>query len=338
MSRAVQIGVSLLITAAALWYSLHGVEFGEFLHDLSDARLVWIGPLAATAAASLWLRARRWQILLATLGPLGDTPVFDATNIGFMGNMVLPLRAGEAIKPIVVARSGYVSIPAALATVALERLCDLIMLGMMGVLAIVLVPQADFLQGKTSLLVGAVGVALVGVVAVIRLSPWLERQLDTIAGWLPAFLSRIVKEAGRGFLHSLSGLADLRVLVSVSVYTALIWAVAAAGFMAVALALDISAPLIPLGIATTVIVALAVSVPSAPGFIGVFWAGSELALGLFGVEKSMGFTFGFLSWIVQLIVIVSMGMWSMSRLKLSFGDVREVASSESEAASSPEVP
>jgi hypothetical protein len=45
----------------------------------------------------------------------------------------------------------------------------------------------------------------------------------------------------------------------------------------------------------------------------------------------MGFTFGVLSWIVQLVVIVGLGMWSMSRLKLSFGDVRG-ASDSSEAA------
>lgn len=328
MSRAVQIAVSLLITAAALWYSLHGVEFGQFLHDLRDARWVWIGPIALAAVASLWLRALRWKILLETLGPLGDTPVFDATNIGFMGNMVLPLRAGEAIKPIVVARAGRVSIPAALATVALERVCDLIMLGLIGVVTLALVPQADFLQGKTNVVLAGVGVALVGIIVVIRLAPWLEKQLDVVSGWLPAFLGRIVNEAGRGFLHSLSGLADLRVLVPVFLYSALIWIDAAAGFMAVALALDVSAPLIPLGFATTVIVALAVSVPSAPGFIGVFWAGSELALGLFDVDKSMGFTFGVLSWIVQLIVIVAMGLWSMSRLNLSLGEMRNAASSQ----------
>ncbi|MDG2307315.1 MAG: lysylphosphatidylglycerol synthase transmembrane domain-containing protein [Candidatus Binatia bacterium] len=331
MSRAIQIAVSLIITAAALWYSLAGVEFGEFLHDLGDARLIWLIPLVASSVGSLWLRARRWRILLETLGPIGDTPVFDATNIGFMGNMVLPLRAGEAIKPIVVARSGYVSIPAALATVALERLCDLIMLGLFAVLTLVLVPQADFLQGKTSFVAAGVGVALAGVVLVIRLAPWLEQKLDVVAGWLPEFLGGILREAGRGFLRSLAGLADMRVLVPVFVFTTVIWLLTVSSFMAVALALDIDAPLIALGFATTVIVALAVSVPSAPGFIGVFWAGSEVALGLFDIPKSMGFTFGVLSWLVQLVVIVLMGMWSMSRLKLSLADVREAASSEESA-------
>ena len=327
MSRAVQIGVSLAITAAALWYSLHGVEFGTFATDLARARWVWIVVLALTAAASLWLRAQRWRVLLGTLGPLGDTPVFDATNIGFLGNMVLPLRAGEAIKPLVIARSGYVSVPAALATVALERLCDLLMLGLFAVITLVLVPQADFLQDRMGLVVGGVLVALAGVIAVIRLAPWLDTKLDRVAGWLPEFLGRIVLEAGRGFLRSLGGLADGRVLLPVLVYTTAIWLVTAGGFATVALALEIEAPLVALGFAATVIVAMAVSVPSAPGFIGVFWAGSELALSLFGIPKSMGFTFGVLSWLVQLLVIVAMGMWSMSRLNLSFADVRSAASS-----------
>lgn len=327
MSRAIQIGVSLLITAAALWYSLHGVEFGSFVEDLANAQWIWLGPLIASAAISLWLRARRWRVLLETLGPIGDTPVFDATNIGFMGNMVLPLRAGEAIKPIVVARAGYVTIPAALATVALERLCDLMMLGLIAVATLLLVPQSDFLQGRTPAVVLAVLGAFAAVVVIIRLAPWLEKQLDTVAGWLPSFLGRIFQEAGRGFLHSLSGLADTSVLAPVFVYSVLIWLVTVAGFIFVALALEISAPLLALGLATTVIVALAVSVPSAPGFIGVFWAGSELALGLFGVDKSMGFTFGVLAWIVQLLVIVAMGLWSMSRLNLSLGDMRNAASS-----------
>lgn len=330
MNRAAQIAVSLAITAAALWYSLHGVEFGTFLEDLARAQWGWVGPLALSAGASLWLRARRWRILLETLGPLGDAPVFDATNIGFLGNMVLPLRAGEAIKPLVVARSGSVSVPAALATVALERLCDLLMLALFAVLTLVLVPQADFLRDRNAWVVAGLAFAISGVVVVIRLAPWLETKLDVIAARLPEFLGRVLREAGRGFLHSLSGLSDLSVLLPVLLYTTLIWLVTAFGFATVALALELSVPLVALGFAATVIVAMAVSVPSAPGFIGVYWAGSEVALGLFGVPKSMGFTFGVLSWLVQLLVIVAMGMWSMSRLKLSFQDVRSAASSPSE--------
>ena len=322
-----QIAVSLVITVAALWYSLHGVDFDTFLRDFGNARLIWVVPLALSAAACLWLRALRWRILLENIGPLGDTPVFHATCIGFMGNMVLPLRAGEAIKPIVVARSGYVTFPAALATVALERLCDLIMLGLFALLTLAMVPSADFLHAQTPTIVGSVLVVLVVVFAIIRLAPWLEEKLDVIGGRLPGFLRKLVLDGGRGFLRSLGGLSDMGTLLPVFSYTALIWLSTVAGFIAVALALEIDAPLIALGFASTVIVALAVSVPSAPGFIGVFWAGSELALSLFGIPKSMGFTFGVMNWLAQLFVIVGLGMWSMSRLHISFGDVRSAQKS-----------
>jgi uncharacterized membrane protein YbhN (UPF0104 family) len=174
---------------------------------------------------------------------------------------------------------------------------------------------------------------LVAVVVTIRFAGWLEERVVAASTRLPTTIGKVVRDLGQGFLHGLQGLSDRRVLLPVIVYSALVWLAAVGGFMACALALEISAPLFPLGLAATVIIALAVSVPSAPGFIGVFFVGSEIALTLFGIPKSMGFTFGVLNWLVQLVVIVLLGMWSLSRLQLSLGDVRAAAeSSPSEAA------
>ena len=331
MSRILQIAVSLIITAGAIYYSLSGVELGSFLRDLSGARWVWVGPVAGLAALTLWFRACRWRILLETLGPIGNTPVFDATCIGFMGNMVLPLRAGEAIKPVVVARAGQVSVPAALATVALERVCDLVLLAIFGVITLLLVPSAHFLQDNTTIIAAVVAVLFLSFGFVIWKAAWFEARVGRVSARLPAWLGGVIDEGGRGFLRSVSGLSDLRVLLPVFAYSTLIWLATVAGFMSVALALEISAPLIPLGFASTVIIALAVSVPSAPGFIGVFWAGAEVALELFGQPKSLGFSFGVLSWLVQMVVIIGLGGWSMTRVGLSLGDMRRTAAQEEEA-------
>jgi hypothetical protein len=332
VSRTVQIVVSLLISVAAVWFSLHGVDLGSFWSDLASAHVGWLGPMVVLAAASLWLRARRWRLLLEGLGPLGDTPVFYATCIGFMGNMVLPLRAGEAIKPLVIARGGRISMPAALATVAIERLLDMVMLGLFAGITLLMVPTGDFLRGAAQTLVVVVVLAIALLVAVIRYAAWIERHTHGIADRLPAFAGRIVREGAHGFLRGVGGLRDARTLAAVFAYSALIWLTAVFGFIAGAFALAIAAPALPLGFATTVIVAAAVSVPSAPGFIGVFWAGSEIALGLFGVAKSMGFTFGVLNWLVQMVVIISLGMWAMSRLNLSLGDVKTATSEVSSSA------
>lgn len=322
MSRSVQILVSLLISGAALWFSVHGVDLGNFWSDLAGARVAWLGPMVVFAVLALWLRALRWRVLLEGVGELGDSSVFYATCIGFMGNMVLPLRAGEAIKPLVIARDGRISMPAALATVAIERILDMIMLGLFAGITLLLVPAGEFLRIAAQTIVAVVLLAMVLLVLTIRYSEWIERQTERLAGRLPRFLGHFVKEGASGFLRGVTALRDLRTLATVFFYSALIWLSAVFGFVTGALALEIAAPLLPLGFATTVVVAAAVSVPSAPGFIGVFWAGAEIALGMFGIPKSMGFTFGVLNWLVQMVVIISLGMFSLSRLNLSLGDVK----------------
>ena len=325
MSRSIQILLSVLISGAALWFSLHDVQLGSFFSDLARARIVWLVPMIAFAGICLWFRALRWRVLLETLGPLGDAPVFYATCIGFMGNMVLPLRAGEAIKPIVVARGGQIGVAAALATVALERLCDMIMLALFAVITLFLVPGATALRESTPWVLALVAVALTLVGLIFRFAGAIEERLERWTEWLPGMLKRVVREGGRGFLRGVRGLGQPRTLFTTLLLSALVWLCAVGGFAAGALALEINAPLVALGFATTVIVAVAVSVPSAPGFIGVFWAGSEIALDLFGIPKSMGFTYGVLNWLVQMVTICGLGMWSLSRLQLSLSDVRGIA-------------
>ena len=317
MKTSVQIAFSIAVSVAAVWYSVQGVNFGQFLEDFANARLAWLLPMVIAAVAAMVLRAWRWRVILQTLAPLRDTPVLHATNIGFMGNMVLPLRAGEVLKPLVVARAGEVNGPAALASVAVERICDLLMLAILAVLSLGLVPGNDLLREQMPALAGAVGVLVAALVVCVRFTERVQRVSDWVSDKLPSLLGNALRDASRGGLRVLSGLSEIRSLLLVMAITAAVWLAAASGFVAGALALSIEAPYFALGIVTSVIVAVAVSVPSAPGFIGVFWAGSEIALGLFGVDRSLAFSFGVLNWLVQMVVICALGTWSLGSLQLS---------------------
>jgi hypothetical protein len=206
------------------------------------------------------------------------------------------------------------------------------MLAAFAVVTLMLVPGATALRERTTSVLVLVAIAVIGVGLMFRFAGAIERRLEGWTERLPPLPRRLLREGGGGFLRGVRGLGEPRVLIPTLCWSALVWLTAAAGFSAGALALEIDAPLIPLGFAATVIVAVAVSVPSAPGFIGVFWAGSEIALDLFGVPKSMGFTFGVLNWLVQMVVICGLGMWSLSRLQLSLRDMRGIASTTSDAA------
>ncbi|MDC0292682.1 flippase-like domain-containing protein [Candidatus Binatia bacterium] len=322
MKAFLQIAFSVAVSAAAVWYSLQGVNFDQFISDFGAAKVAWLVPMVATAVLAMLLRAWRWRVILETLAPLEKTPVLHATNIGFMGNMVLPLRAGEVLKPLVVARAGEVGAPAALASVAVERICDLLMLAVLAVVTVGLVPGDNFLRSQLPALSGAVaGMIVILALMVVYREP-VQKLADWISEYLPKFLGEALRDASRGGLRVLSGLTHPASFLAVMAISTGVWLAAAGGFVFGALALDIEAPYFALGIATSVIVAVAVSVPSAPGFIGVFWAGSEIALGLFGVDRSLAFSFGVLNWLVQMVVICSMGAWSLGVLQISLKDLR----------------
>lgn len=332
MSRAMQVAISLAITAVALGYSLYDFDLAALRMQLAGARPAWIAVLALLAATSLLLRAGRWRFILGTLGPLGATPVTEATCIGFMGNMVLPLRAGEIIRPLVAARAGVVSMPRALATVAVERLLDLAMLALFAVITLWLVPAGRNLAGVARTMLAVVVLAIVLLAAAIRWAEAVERFVERVAARLPDAIGHALVDGARGFLGAVRGLSSPAALARAFAWSALVWGSTVAGFAAGAMALGIDAPLVPLGFAATVIIAAAVSAPSAPGFIGVFWAGAQMALGLFGIPRSTALTFGLLNWVVQMVVILAMGTWALSRLNLSLGEVASAARTAEPAA------
>ena len=321
MKSSLQIAFTVAVSAAAVWYSVQGVNFDRFITDLAGAKIGWIVPLVLSAVLAMTLRAWRWRVILETLAPIKKTPVLHATNIGFMGNMILPLRAGEVIKPLVIARAGEVGAPAALASVAVERVCDILMLAVLAVVTVGLVPGDNMLRAQLPALAGAVGLLFILIVLAVRFNEPVQNLVDKISGYLPSVVGEALREASRGGLRVLSGLSQPRSFFLVMGISGGVWFVAAAGFVFGALALDIHAPYFALGVATAVIVAVAVSVPSAPGFIGVFWAGSEIALGLFGIDRSLAFSFGVLNWLVQMVVICCMGSWSLGVLKISLSDL-----------------
>src|SRR5690606_35156387 len=141
----------------------------------------------------------------------------------FMGNMVLPLRAGEVIKPLVVARGGQVSGAAALSTVALERFCDLIMLALFALVTLVLVPGATALRDRTPTVLTLVAVAVVLVGLVFRYAAAIESRLERWTERFPAVGRRLVREAGGGFLRGIRGLASPATLVWTLFLSASIW-------------------------------------------------------------------------------------------------------------------
>ncbi len=102
----------------------------------ADLERVWTAVAAARGdflalsivltALTFVIRAERWQYLLGPLGPTKFRNVFRTTVIGFAASAVLPARAGEVIRPYLLARKEGLSATAAFATILVERVIDLV--------------------------------------------------------------------------------------------------------------------------------------------------------------------------------------------------------------------
>ena len=71
-------------------------------------------------------RVERWRYLLLPVSPTRFSSAFRATVIGFTVNALLPGRAGEVVRPYVLARQEGLSATSAFATIVIERLLDLV--------------------------------------------------------------------------------------------------------------------------------------------------------------------------------------------------------------------
>src|SRR5688572_33163972 len=73
---------------------------------------------------SYWIRACRWRYLLLPVKPISIGPLFRSTLIGFMGNYLLPFRAGEVMRAVSIGQNQSISKAAALGSIVLERAFD----------------------------------------------------------------------------------------------------------------------------------------------------------------------------------------------------------------------
>ena len=87
-----------------------------------------VGAIALYALATV-VRSERWQRLLVDEGATPErVDTYALTCVGYMGNNVLPARAGDAIRVVLMAPRAATSIRTVVGTLLAERLLDIAVL------------------------------------------------------------------------------------------------------------------------------------------------------------------------------------------------------------------
>lgn len=321
--------LGVLISLALLYYAFRGVNFREVLAHWREAD-PWLLLLASFLTTAVFpLRALRWRPLLRPVHPGSRFhPRFAATSIGFMANNLLPARVGEFARAYALSRLEPVRVSASFGSLVVERMFDGITV--VGFLIVALawptfpeVSGRDFTRAATGL--GLLFAVLFGLLFLMVHSPrrsvlWLERIAARV---LPQAVRRSVVDTLEAFLEGVAAVRDWRLVVAALGWSLAVWGTGALGFWVGFRAFGLEVPFVGAVFLQSVI-ALAVALPSAPGFFGLFEAGARIGLvQVWGVATSPAMSFALGFHLAGFIPVTVIGLGYVWRLGLSWHEMEE---------------
>jgi glycosyltransferase 2 family protein len=287
----IQALISLVALLAVVWWASHQ-EAPELPHTLGHVMLL-VAAAALYAGATL-VRGERWHRILHLTGvDVRRADSYGLVTVGYMGNNVLPARAGEMLRVVLLDRRTDSSKRALLGTVVAERLLDAIALATIFVVVVYGILR-ETVPSERPFLMAAVGLSLLALFVVALQVLRRHGAFEKVREWL-----RPLAGAPRALLSREGAL-----LLAVSFA---IWALEASVYLAIAhsVQLDIS------GMGALYLVALTnlfAMLPAAPGYVGTFDAAVIFGVKAIGGSGSAAVSYLILLRFVLFVPITVVGL------------------------------
>jgi glycosyltransferase 2 family protein len=298
------------------WSQTHRIKKIHVLHGIA---LIYLGYL---------MRAVRWKIFLQPVRP--KTTVRDMispTLVGFTGLALLG-RAGEFIRPYLIARRTDLSFSSQLAVWGVERIFDLGAFTILMMLAIFLpsalpsIPHPEYyLRFReigfilTALVVGTTLAAVVIGRNGEVVARWIEQRFSHLSANLGHKIAQKVREFGMG-LNTIHGPLSLVWLTAVSVG---MWYVIALSYHEVTHSYGVDALEIPV---SQLLILMFASMLGSMLQLPAVGGGSQMATiatlsSVFDVPPEMAASCGILLWLVTFAAVVPLGLMLAHHERLS---------------------
>src|SRR3954447_2709440 len=207
--------VSLLAVAAVVWWG--SKQQPPQLPHTGPELLSLAAALALYALATLVRGERWWRLLVDEGGTPSRADSLGITCVGYAGNNILPARAGDAIRAVLMAPRAGTSVRTVVGTLVAERLLDV------AVLVALFVVVGYGLLGEVGAGKVEIVLAVAAGLALLALAGWrLARRNDRVLAFLAPLAS-----ATLGLRRAHHGLPLLGL-------TLVIWAIETAVWMSVA--------------------------------------------------------------------------------------------------------
>ena len=289
------------VSIVLLYFSLRGIEFRQIWALLKQTNpgmallpLVFIGT-------AICLSAFRWSKVAGSNVRFRET--FTALLIGMFVNNIMPARMGEVARGYVLSHKRGLSFTYSFATVLLDRFFDLTGLLLM---MLIFFPRSTLPPAISNAIWMVIGMVLLCVILIILLSrpAFAGRLAARLTSLERSFLSKFGKRIIE-IQENLSRIGSPFKIVCFVAVSFCIWFSMATALWFVTRALQIPVDIRHIAFVCALL-NVGITVPSSPGYVGLYQFLLVYLLSIFGVPKFEGFTISILyhaSWYIPYTVI-----------------------------------
>lgn len=275
------------------------LDWQAFLTALTRIQLTELILAAAIVALNVALRALRWNLVAHR--PLTQFKYFwQAANIGYLGNIIYPARAGEVLRIVAIHHFAQLVVGRALSSAIIDRMLDMIVAGLFTLLVLWL----HSYRVNPSIGMGVIVLFVVASTLLIALTLWIDQLHLYVQRWQ---LNAQWQKLHQALLQALEGIQSFRQTHNITLVITLTLVVFMLDYFwmwQIMRAFDWALPF-EAAITVGVFILLGISLPSAPGYIGIYQVACVLALGFYGIEQAQAVAY---SIVLQLLSFMVMGI------------------------------
>jgi glycosyltransferase 2 family protein len=321
-----------------LWFAVGAFDWRLFLATAGKLRWGWVAASLLPSAGTYFGRALRWKVFLKPLKPDPSLRnLLSATVVGFTA-LALFGRAGEFVRPYLIAVKERVPIASQMAAWFLERLFDMLMALLFFAYGLTRVagrgarvgPGLTWVLAAGGKVAGAIALAsLLLLVSMRHLAEPVKRRLLTGLRFLPQKHYARVEHLITTFVQGVESTRSDGALVQLLLYSLLEWAMILGVYWCLA---QSCFDLVPLSFQDVIVFAGFVSFGAAvqiPGVGGGAQVVSVLVLTeLFGARLETATFFALVLWLMTFVVIIPVGIAVALKEGLSWRGLRQLGHGE----------
>ena len=321
--RSLIVFIGVAISGFFLFLAFRGLQPESFVDSLTDVNVLWLIIGAVTYFAAVTVIALRWQFLLRSVKFVPLQRLTQIVSIGYMGNNVYPLRAGEALRIFLLRRNESIPLAQSTTTVIVERVFDgLVMLCF--ILVALLTVEIDSAEIRTVATVAA-GIFLpaIAVFFILAAKPgWLRALVSLFSRFLPGALREIITTISEDIIRGLEALRSPVNLAGAVVSSFITWSIEALVYWMVMLAFGLETGY-PVALLVVGTVNLAGLIPASPGQVGVYEFFASLVLMAVGISQDRALAYAIVVHIVIWLPVTLVGFFFFAKMGLSGATVRK---------------